>query len=76
MGHRSYEYEGYTSERTRRADWPFGYGSRSDIASFFVAVEAKRPEKFSTAEAQLLTYLVFFSVFLSVAVLIQSSDYP
>lgn len=44
---------------TGRADWALGYGARSTKLSgaVLVAVEAKRLEKFSQAEAQLLTCL-------------------
>jgi hypothetical protein len=51
-----------TNEKVRvagRADWGFGYSGRNDAThgTFLVAMEAKRPDLFSSAEPQLLTYL-------------------
>lgn len=44
---------------TGSADWAFGYSGLQGAAhgTFLVAMEAKRPVLFSTAESQLLTYL-------------------
>ena len=44
---------------TGRADWGFGYSGRNDVAhgTFFVVMEAKQRDLFSSAERQLLTYL-------------------
>lgn len=44
---------------TGRADWALGYSTRTEAldGTVLVAIEAKRRDQFSAAEAQLLTYL-------------------